>query len=61
MDAAVEQRPLRLRLVFAVADDDETAREDLDVVAVAARRRCAALDVGIGGLSVTSATKITRL
>lgn len=53
---AVENEPLGLRVLDRVADDDERRGQDLQVVAVAAGGRDAALDVGVellGGLQVS--------
>ena len=36
VDEAVEQGPLRFRLLHRIADDDEAAGQDLDVIRVAA-------------------------
>ncbi|MET3591510.1 hypothetical protein ABID26_000889 [Mesorhizobium shonense] len=46
VDQAVELCPLGARFLDAVADDDESARQDLDVVARAAEFFCAALHIG---------------
>ncbi len=51
MHPAVEQRALLLGLIDAVADHDEGAGQDLEVLGVAADLLHAALDVGIELLS----------
>ena len=55
MHHAVEQRPLLPGLLNAVADHDEGARQDLQVLAVASELVHAALDVGIELLSIRKA------
>ena len=55
MHQAVEQRALLPRFLDAVADHDEGARQDFQVVAVAAELVHAALDVGVELLAVGEA------
>ena len=52
MHEAVEQRAFFLRLLDAVADHDEGARQDLEVLRIAADLAHAALDVGVELLPV---------
>src|SRR5256885_15886670 len=55
MHHAVESGALFASLLDAVADHDEGARQNLQVIAIAAEPVHAALDIGIEFLSVTEA------
>src|SRR5207237_9626159 len=47
MHQAVEEGPLPLRLLDRIADDDETARQDLDVIRIAPKTRGPVPDVDV--------------
>ena len=55
MNQAVEQSALLPRFFVSIADDDEAAGQDLDVIGVAAEALGAALDVGVIALRVGEA------